>query len=134
MNVTINKPDFLGAFTGALCLVHCLTTPFLFAALAGGAGFSGEAPFWWVSINYIFLVISFFAVLRTVQTTSGSLMKPLFWISWVLLSFVLINEQFGWVELSELASYVAASVLIVLHLYNRRYCQCETDNCCLENG
>jgi hypothetical protein len=131
MNLTINKSDSLGAIAGTLCLLHCFATPFLFMVMAGGAGHEGEAPFWWISINYFFLVVSFFAVLRSVQTTASTLMKPLFWLSWIALSFVLINEQFGWLPLPEIVSYATAIVLIVLHLYNRRYCHCKTDRCCV---
>jgi len=133
MNLTINRPDTLGALASTLCMLHCFATPFLIIALAGSASYTGEAPIWWTSINYIFLVIAFFAVLRSTQTTSRSIMKPLFWTSWVLLAFVIINEQFGWIELPELVTYVAAAFLVGLHLYNRRYCQCKTDTCCVEN-
>lgn len=134
MNLSINKPDSLGALAGALCLLHCFATPFLFVAIAGSANYGGEAPTWWVSINYAFLIISFFAVYRSAQTTSLSFMKPLFWISWLALTFVIVNEQFGWLELSEAVTYAAATFLVILHLYNRRYCQCETDHCCVDNA
>jgi len=134
MNLSITKPDSLGTFAGILCLIHCMATPFLFVAMAGTASLSGEAPGWWKSINYIFLVISFIAVYRTVQTTSKSFMKPLFWVSWVLLALVLINEQFHWLEIGELFTYAAASLLIILHVYNRKYCQCEEDHCCADEA
>ncbi|GAB5408222.1 MAG: hypothetical protein BalsKO_05870 [Balneolaceae bacterium] len=133
MNLTISKSDTLGMLAGTLCMLHCFATPFLFIALAGTPTSSEEAPLWWLSINYLFLAISFFAVIRSVQTTSSTFMKPLFWISWVALAFVIVNEQFGWIELSEAISYIAASILVVLHLYNRRYCQCNTDNCCVDS-
>lgn len=133
MNLTLNKSDSLGALVGILCMLHCFATPFLFIALAGSVSYTGEAPVWWISINYIFLFISFFAVLRSTQTTSRSFMIPLFWTSWVLLSFVIVNEQIGWLELPELVTYGAATILMGLHLFNRRYCRCKTDNCCLEN-
>ncbi len=133
MNLTINKSDSLGALAGTLCMLHCFATPFLFVAMAGSADYSGEAPTWWVSINYAFLIISFFAVYRSVQTTSRSFMKPLFWVSWVVLSLVIVNEQFSWLELSEAVTYFAATFLVILHLYNRRYCHCKTDHCCVDS-
>ncbi|MCG8372428.1 MAG: MerC domain-containing protein [Balneolales bacterium] len=133
MNLTISKSDTLGVFAGTLCILHCFATPFLFVALAGSASYGGEAPLWWLSISYIFLGISFFAVYRSTQTTSRSFMKPLFWVSWIVLSFVIVNEQFEWLELAEMFSYLAAFILVGLHLYNRRYCQCESDHCCVEN-
>lgn len=133
MNLTISKPDTLGMFAGTLCMLHCFATPFLFIAVAGTAGSGEEAPLWWLTINYLFLTVSFFAVLRSVQTTSRAFMKPLFWINWVSLAFVIVNEQFGWLELSEAITYAAATSLIVLHLYNRKFCQCRTDKCCTTN-
>lgn len=133
MNISISKSDSLGTLTGILCLLHCLATPLLFVALAGSASTGEEAPVWWVSLNYIFLFISLIAVYRSVQTTSRNYMKPLFCISWVLLAVVLINEQIGWVELAEIYSYIAAALLVVLHLYNRRFCQCKDDHCCAES-
>ncbi|RNC79635.1 MAG: MerC domain-containing protein [Balneola sp.] len=133
MNLIISKSDTWGALAGTLCMLHCFATPFLFVALAGTASSGEEAPLWWLSINYVFLVISFFAVLRSVQTTSRAFMKPLFWTSWITLTFVIVNEQFEWLELSEIVTYAAATVLVVLHLYNRRYCQCKTDNCCVDD-
>ncbi|MFY0685086.1 MAG: MerC domain-containing protein [Balneola sp.] len=133
MNVSISKPDSLGTIAGILCLLHCLATPLLFVALASSTSVGDEAPAWWVSMNYIFLFISLIAVYRSAQTTSRSYMKPLFWISWVILAVVLINEQIGWIELAEVYSYIAASFLVILHLYNRRYCHCKADHCCADS-
>lgn len=131
MNLSISKPDSLGAIAGILCLIHCIATPFLFVAMAGSATHIAEAPIWWTSISYLFIFISFIAVFRTVQTTSRSFMKPLFWISWLLLSFVLINEQFYWFQIAEIFSYAAASLLIGLHVYNLKFCQCKENDCCI---
>ncbi|NET31736.1 MAG: MerC domain-containing protein [Cyanothece sp. SIO1E1] len=134
MNLTINKPDSLGAIASTLCMLHCFATPFLIIALAGSASITAEAPIWWTSINYIFLVIAFFAVLSSTQTTSRSFMKPLFWTNWIVLSFVIVNEQIGWLALPELVTYAAATLLVLLHLYHRRYGQCEINTLRIENG
>jgi hypothetical protein len=133
MNLTINKPDTLGAVASILCLLHCLATPLLIVALASSTSLTGEAPLWWISINYIFLIIAFIAVLLSSQNSSLSYMKPLFWISWITLTFVIVNEQFVWVELPELVTYVAAAFLVGLHLYNRKYNQCEIHTLSVEN-
>lgn len=131
MKVTIPASDVLGVIAGSLCLIHCMATPFLFVIIAGFAGLEDSTPLWWISMNYIFLVIGFLAVYRSVKTTSLAFMTPLFWISWIALSFVMINEQFHWIELSEFFSYLMASILIALHLYNRKHCKCQTDSCCV---
>ncbi len=133
MNITINKPDSLGALAGILCMLHCLATPLLIIALAGTASLTGEAPIWWISINYIFLAVAFFAVLKSSQTTTMNFMKPLFWLSWIVLTFVIVNEQFVWVEIPELVTYLAATFLVGLHLYNRRNSQCEIHTLQVEN-
>ena len=134
MNLSIPKSDLLGAGAGTLCMIHCLATPFLFIAWAGSSGAEGEAPTWWTSLNYAFLIISFLAVYRSVQTSSQNLMKPLFWISWMALVFIMINEQFQWFRLPETVSYIAAFSLVGIHLTNRRFCTCESDKCCADHG
>jgi hypothetical protein len=130
MNLSIPKPDLIGAGAGTLCLIHCLATPFLFIAWAGSSGSGGEAPAWWTSLNYAFLIISFIAVYRSAQTTSQAVMKPLLWISWTVLAFVMVNETFQWLALAETISYAAAITLVVLHIVNRKYCNCKNDKCC----
>ena len=132
MNLSTVKPDSLGVFAGALCLLHCIATPFLFIAVAGTSTHGVDAPNWWISLNYFFLVVSFFAVYRSVQTTSRGYMKPLFWASWIILALILINEQVHVIHLAEVFSYAAALLLVGLHLYNQKYCKCDNDHCCAE--
>ena len=131
MNVVLSKSDSFGVMAGILCMLHCATTPFLIFALAGST--ISDAPLWWVNINYILLFFSFIAVLKSTQTTSLKKIRPLFWISWILLSLLIINENFGWVEFPEYFTYLAVVFIIVLHLYNRRYCKCKTERCCIDN-
>ena len=127
------KPDSLGAMASSLCLLHCIATPFLFIAQACSASCSEVAPVWWQWIDYLFLAISFFAVYQSTKTTSKLFMKPALWISWVLLFIVIINEKIHWLPLPEGTIYVAAIILVSLHLYNLKYCQCKTDNCCVNH-
>ena len=134
MNLSIQKSDLLGAGAGIVCMIHCLATPFLFIAWAGSSTAAGEAPVWWTSLNYAFLIISFIAVYRSSQTTSNPVMKPLLWLAWAALTFVMVNEEFHWLELTEIISYAAALSLVALHIVNRKYCQCESDNCCVDHG
>lgn len=124
------KSDLIGTCTSFLCLVHCIATPFLFLAQTGSAVFSGGAPSWWRFLDYFFLVVSFAAIYRSTTTTSIKWMKPLMWISWLVLFLVIINEKLELFHLAEAAIYVPAFALIALHLYNRKYCECNTDTCC----
>ncbi|MEO1022186.1 MAG: MerC domain-containing protein [Bacteroidota bacterium] len=126
--ISYKSSDAIGAFASFLCMLHCFATPFLFIAVAGTAG-GEEAPLWWLSVNYLFLFISFFAVLHSAQTTSRPVMRPLFWLNWIILTFVVVNEQFGWMELAEAVTYAAAFALVGLHLFNRAYGTSNTEDC-----
>jgi hypothetical protein len=124
MKLLLQKPDTLGAFSSALCLVHCLMTPLLFIAQASSACCGTLVPTWWKSIDYLFLVISFFAVRRSTKTTSKNYMKPALWISWALLFTAIINENLKLIDLPEIFTYTPALSLVALHLYNSKYCHC----------
>jgi len=130
MNIVLKKPNTFGALASALCMVHCIATPFLFIAHTCATGGCANTPIWWKGLDYLFLVISFFAVYRSAKTTSKSIIKYGLWISWVVLGFVLLNEHIGLIPIPEFAIYIPAIALVALHLYNHKYCQCETNNCC----
>ncbi|GAB1856869.1 hypothetical protein MHTCC0001_17050 [Flavobacteriaceae bacterium MHTCC 0001] len=130
MKLITQKPDVFGALASTLCLIHCLATPFLFIAHAYAENDSIAMPIWWKSLDYLFLTISFFAVYRSTQITSKQFMKPLLWLSWIVLFLAIINEKFEFFHLPESFTYVPALTLVVLHIYNLKYCQCKTENCC----
>jgi len=130
MIFTKQKSDELGAMASGLCLMHCVATPFIFLVQSCTVTGCSEAPIWWRFIDYLFLIISFFAIYRTTQTTSSTWMKPALWGSWGLLCFIILNEKMSWFSIPEYAIYIPAMGLIALHLYNRKYCQCNTDKCC----
>lgn len=130
MMVIKQKADHIGAFSSALCLIHCVATPFIFVAQSSAFTLAKEAPSWWKFIDYIFLIISFLAIYNTVQNTSKYWIKPALYMSWFLLFVVIINEKISWFALPESAIYLPAVLLIGLHLYNRKYCKCNTDKCC----
>ena len=50
-------------------------------------------------------------------------MKYLFWLSWIFLFLVLIDEKTDSFQFSEYITYLAASLLSLLHLYNLKYCK-----------
>ncbi len=124
------KPDAWGIVISTLCIVHCFITPLIFIAQSSSMGIFGTMPPWWEAIDYVLLILSFFAVYRSTQITSSQWIKPLFWTSWVMLCLLIINEKMAWIALSEGLVYFAAMALVVLHLYNQKFCQCQTDNCC----
>lgn len=114
--------DVIGASAGALCLVHCIATPFLFIAQSAASG-------WWGVLDYAFIAITLFAVLFSARNTSKDWMKFALYLGWVVLSFLILNEKMSFIALSEVWNYGAAFGLISLHLYNRKYCRC-TDEVC----
>lgn len=127
--VLSNRSDSLGAFASGLCLIHCVATPFLFV-LQPLAVSEEAAPLWWQSLDYVFLIVSFFAVYWSAINTSKSWMRSALWISFSVLTMAILNEKFELLYLGEFLTYIAAASLIGLHLYNQKYCQCADEKCC----
>ncbi|XOV69394.1 MAG: MerC domain-containing protein [Fluviicola sp.] len=130
MRLTLKKSDAVGALASGLCLVHCMVTPLLFIAQSCSAACCIDAPLWWRWIDYVFLVISLFAVYHSAKRTSANWMKPAMWISWILLCLAILKEHLEWISVPEGTTYMAAFMLVALHLFNLAYCQCKTDKCC----
>ncbi|KAB1159437.1 MerC domain-containing protein [Tenacibaculum aiptasiae] len=127
MKITLAKPDTFGAFASGLCMIHCIATPFLFIVQTCATGGCENAPTWWKSIDYVFLAISFLAIYRSAETTTNKYIKPAFWVTWALLLVVILNEKLNWISIPEYAVHIPATILIVLHVYNLKYCQCKSD-------
>ena len=128
MKLILNKSDNIGVLASTLCMLHCFATPLLFIAQTSSAS-SDTMPIWWKWIDYFFLTISFFAIYRSTQITSKNFMKSALWINWIILLLVILNEKAGLVHLPEVFTYAVASSLVILHLYNQKYCQCKNDKC-----
>ncbi|WP_340200997.1 MerC domain-containing protein [Ascidiimonas sp. W6] len=133
MRLILDKSDIFGALASTLCVIHCLATPFIFIAHTNSVTDSESSLIWWRNLDYIFLIISFFAVARSAKNTSKIFMKPLLWISWITLFLLVINEKVKWVSLPETIIYITAITLAVLHIYNLKFCQCKTYKCCTYN-
>ena len=123
-----SKSDTIGVLGSALCLIHCFVTPLLFVAHTNTIIHNWSMPLWWKWVDIIFLVISLYAVYHSANRTSSTWIKYALWISWGVLSFSILNEKIGLVHIPEIAIYSVASFLILIHLYNYKYCQCTT-NC-----
>lgn len=124
--------DTFGALASGLCLLHCLATPFIFVVQAGTVSCHESGPMWWSIIDYIFLAVSFLAIYYSAKKTSSKWMPVALYTSWVLLAFFILNERFHFLHLSHAFLYLPAISLVGLHLYNRKYCQCVDEECCLE--
>lgn len=130
MNLTTFKTDKIGIIASTLCMIHCIATPFLFIAKSCSASCCESSPNWWSSLDFLFLLVSFFAIYQASKNPSKIWLKYAMWTSWGLLLTVLLNEKIHLVPLFEYAIYFPALMLVVLHIYNLKYCQCKTDNCC----
>ncbi|MDT7830827.1 MerC domain-containing protein [Flavobacteriaceae bacterium S356] len=129
INKLSTNSDPIGAMASSLCLLHCLATPLIFIIQPLAA--EDAAPGWWKSLDYIFLFVSFFAVVWSVQNTSKNWMRYALWISWIALTVALINEKLELFSLTEFSIYIPAIALVFLHFYNRKYCQCADEECCV---
>ena len=129
----IYKPDSIGSIASMLCLIHCVATPFIFITQACTMSCCAGAPIWWQSIDYIFIVISFFAILRSTQTSSNKIIKIALWTTWFLIFLSIINKTIEIFYIHPNYVYAIGIILACLHLYNLKYCQCENDKCCVNS-
>lgn len=129
MNLIKSNLDFLGAGAGFLCAVHCMATPFIFVAQVCTESCCADTPLYWRLIDFIFLIISFYAIKHTIKTSSNRNMKYYLWIAWGILSASVIIEHILLIESIVRLKYISAFTLIGLHIYNRKYFRCE-QNCC----
>ena len=125
------QANIWGAAASTLCLIHCLATPFLFAAHTVHLHENYGSPSWWGLLDVVFITISFLAVFWSVRNTSKKWMKWALWLSWAMLAGILLNEKLLWVPIAEEIFYAPSVALVVLHLYNRKFCQCENGRCCI---
>ena len=129
LNTSIQKSDTLGALASGLCLLHCIATPFIFVAQTCSASCAG-APLWWSAIDFLFLGISFFAIYWSAKTTTKAWIKSLLWASWGALLLIILNEKAALIPIPSTAIYLPAIGLVVLHVYNLKYCQCQDGEFC----
>jgi uncharacterized BrkB/YihY/UPF0761 family membrane protein len=125
--------DLIGATASTLCTIHCMATPFLFFASTCTKSCCNSAPLWWIWIDYAFLFISLFAVYKSTKNSSKFWIKVILWGSWMALSFFIFMEQNTQLNLSDYYKYSSALSLAFFHVYNLKYCQCESENCLANN-
>ena len=127
----IYKADSIGSIASILCLIHCVVTPFIFITQACAISCCIKTPIWWQSIDYIFILISFFAILRSTKTSSNKIIKISLWITWILFFISIINKTIQLFVVNNNFIYATALLLALLHLYNLKYCQCNKRGCCI---
>ncbi len=132
MQLTKNLSDKVGVFASITCMVHCAITPIIFIANICSQSCCSEAPLWWRSLDYIFLVVTFSAILQANKNHNSKTIKGLFWFCWTLLTLFILNESFTLVSITHQLKYIPALAIVFLHIYNIRNCRCKGDECCLE--
>lgn len=121
--------DSLGIVSSSLCMIHCIGTPFIFIAKACSASCCADAPVWWKMLDYIFLVICFFAIYYTTKDKPFGWMKFSFWTCWIILVLTLINHVINIIPISSTFIYWPSSIIIILHFYNLKFCRFD-EQCC----
>ncbi len=129
--ITINY-DGIGIITSTLCAIHCIATPFLFLVKACSFSCCSEAPIWWTMFDYIFLMISFIAIYFITINLNVKWLNISLWTTWIILLFTILNQSFEIVSLPKYFIYIPTSLIIILHLYNLKYCKCKNDSCCVQ--
>ena len=130
MTTTTLTTDKIGIIASTLCMIHCIATPFLFLAKSCSSACCESSPSWWSSLDFLFLFVSFFAIYQSSKNSSKIWMKYTMWSTWAFLLAIVLNENIHLFSLTEYVIYFPAITLIVLHVYNLKYCQCKADKCC----
>jgi uncharacterized BrkB/YihY/UPF0761 family membrane protein len=109
-----------------------MATPFIFVAQSCSISCCASlGPSWWHAIDYVFIAITFMAVYTSARRTNKHWMTYAMYSSWSILTGFILNEKAMLFPIPEVFKYLSAFALVGLHLYNRKYCQCETQ-CCVD--
>ena len=122
--------DSIGIIASTLCTIHCIVTPFIFIAKACTATCCSDAPSWWLMIDYLFLFISFIAIFFISKNLTIKWLKNVFWISWIVLLFTIVNHSINITYLPKNFIYIPSISIVVLHFYNLQFCKCQNETCC----
>tara|TARA_B100000886_G_C20420606_1_gene491369 strand:- start:804 stop:1199 length:396 start_codon:yes stop_codon:yes gene_type:complete len=121
--------DKIGIISSTLCMIHCIGTPFLFIAKSCSPTCCSDAPTWWLMIDYLFLVISFFAIFHTTNSSTSLWLRILFWITWSILFFSIVDHTFNYNIFPKNFTYFPGLTIVALHFYNLKINKCENKNC-----
>ena len=133
MQLTKNISDKIGVLASITCMVHCAITPLIFIAQICSQSCCSQAPLWWRSLDYVFLVVTFFAILQTNKKHNSLNLKYLFWFCWVFLTLSILNESLMLVSITHHVKYIPALAIVFLHIYNIRHCSLQGEECCVHS-
>ncbi|TAH27140.1 MAG: hypothetical protein EAZ07_02600 [Cytophagales bacterium] len=112
------KSDFYGIASACLCVVHCMLTPVILAVNHFQA--FGTAIFW-ECLNYVFLIISFYAVYNCSYSNFKSLIKIIQYILLSGLAFYIVFHEH--ITIPPIISYLLSFGLVIshfVHIINHR--------------
>jgi hypothetical protein len=123
--ISVQKSDFIGMSVSALCFVHCLVTPFLFVVqtCSVSASCCSSSPLWWQTLDYVFLGISLIAVWFSTRKSVKQWVRIGLWVNWLVLGGVILFKEEVISYTFENIIFIPAITLILLHLYNNRFCK-----------
>jgi hypothetical protein len=124
METTKYKADNIGIMSSTICLLHCIATPFIFITGSCAVSCCNNSPIWWRLIDFIFIIISFVAVYYAAKRNYKTWLKLSFYIAFTLLLLIVLNKHFLIIKTVDEIIYFPAALLIGLHIYNRKNCQC----------
>lgn len=117
--------DKVGITSAVICAVHCLVIPAIFLikfSLSDSAGLgSGTVklgtglPGWWETLDYLFLLVGFYAVYHASTHAPAKGIKVSLWFFWFCLAIgVVFEQQLHWM------AYIASAGLVLTHFVNIR--------------
>ncbi|MFC2187081.1 MerC domain-containing protein [Fulvivirgaceae bacterium LMO-SS25] len=115
--------DLIGFYSSMVCMVHCIVLPVVITmSLFSVNGFGAH----WHTLDYLFIVLSFLAVLYATKRSPTQSMRIGLWFSFAIFSFALMaHEAAPWMLFISLAASIA---LMVLHIVNYRVCSIPKPN------
>lgn len=127
--------DFIGSIASLLCLFHCVATPYIFFSYTASTAIEQDVqlPIWWGFIDSILLIISIVAIYWSSRNSTSNWIKLGLYSNWVFITFLIVNEKIELLLLAEWLIYIPSLSLVTFHLYNRKYCTCYDNSCCVIN-
>lgn len=121
--------DQLGIASSTICFLHCIATPFIFAARSCSINSCcASSPLWWRLVDVVFLGIALVAVYHSAQKSTKQWLKWALYLSFAGLAFMVLNDYLQFLHLPQWLTFVPPFALISLHAYHLRSCQCQ--QCC----
>nr|WP_280956527.1 MerC domain-containing protein [Bernardetia litoralis] len=103
--------------TSLACALHCALTPVLLVSSSWIAQ-NNELPWYWSVLDFVFLVLSFFAIRHATLHSQKNWLRYSLWIAWLALMLCILQEKFELELWGEFPMYFSTFLLVVLHSYN----------------